>query len=215
MRWIWGAIRSRAARMSASWGGGVKLGMALLRVHRVRFRSWQSSVKFFIRLNSGFHFRIAELNDRANLIGLIIRNHATPVTTTSHIGIDVGGTFTDFSVSLAGHGEILHKVPSTPGEPDRAIIQGLKDLISDPRIAAGEITRPAHGTTVGTNALIQRRVGKVGLITTAGFRDLLEIGRQTRPFVYNIHEDNPKPLVPRQLRLEVRASACAPTAPST
>ncbi len=123
---------------------------------------------------------------------------------SAYIGIDVGGTFTDFSVSLPGHGEILHKVSSTPGEPDRAIIQGLKDLLADPRITAGAITRLAHGTTVGTNALIQRKVGRVGMVTTAGFRDLLEIGRQTRPFVYNMHEDHPKPLVPRELRLEVR-----------
>ena len=206
VRWIWDAIRSRAARMSASWRGGEKPGMALLRVHRVGFHSWQSSVKFFIRLNSRFHFRIAQPTDHANLIGLTIRNHAAPVITTSHIGIDVGGTFTDFSVShWPVTGRSCTKVPSTPAEPDRAIIPGLEGpAFRTSRIAAGGITRLAHGTTVGTNALIQRRVGKVGLVTTAGFRDLLEIGRQTRPFVYNIHEDNPKPLVPRQLRLEVR-----------
>ena len=109
-----------------------------------------------------------------------------------HIGIDVGGTFTDLSVSIPGQSEILHKVPSTPAEPDRAIIQGLKDLLQNPRIAAATVTRLAHGTTVGTNALIQRRVGTVAVVTTAGFRDVLEIGRQTRPFVYNIHEDNPE-----------------------
>ncbi|MFI4987910.1 MAG: hydantoinase/oxoprolinase family protein [Alphaproteobacteria bacterium] len=122
---------------------------------------------------------------------------------TSYIGIDVGGTFTDFSVSLPGRGELLHKVPSTPAEPDRAIVDGLASVLAQHHLSPREVVRLAHGTTVGTNALIQRKVGKVALVTTRGFRDLLEIGRQTRPKVYDIHEDHPKPLVPRALRLEV------------
>ena len=121
------------------------------------------------------------------------------------IGVDVGGTFTDFSVSLPKQNrEILHKVSSTPGHPDRAILEGLTEILSTHRINPNEILRLAHGTTVGTNALIERRVGKVAVVTTEGFRDLLEIGRQTRPKVYDIHRDNPRPLVPRHLRLEVR-----------
>ncbi len=119
------------------------------------------------------------------------------------IGVDVGGTFTDFSVSLSDGREILHKLPSTPGEPDRAIIEGLKQILARGIVAPGEVVRLAHGTTVGTNALIQRRVGKVAMVTTAGFRDLIEIGRQTRPKVYDIHLDHPKTLVPRELRFEV------------
>jgi N-methylhydantoinase A len=124
-------------------------------------------------------------------------------TARAHFGVDVGGTFTDFSVALPGGVEILHKVPSTPDAPDRAIIQGLHDLLADPRLSPGAVARLAHGSTVGTNALIQRRVGTVGMVTTRGFRDLLEIGRQTRPRVYDIHEDHPRPLVPRHLRMEV------------
>ena len=119
------------------------------------------------------------------------------------IGIDVGGTFTDFSVVLPGGAEILHKVASTPAEPDAAIVQGLAEIFSAHRIDTARIMRLAHGTTIGTNALIQRRVGKVGMITTRGFRDLLEIGRQIRPKVYDIHLDNPKPLIPGELRQEV------------
>jgi N-methylhydantoinase A len=122
---------------------------------------------------------------------------------TSYVGIDVGGTFTDLAVSLCDGREILHKVPSTPGAPDRAILQGLSELIDQGRLVGADIARLAHGTTVGTNALIERKVGIVGVVTTRGFRDLLEIGRQTRPKVYDIHEDHPKPLVPRHLRLEV------------
>lgn len=121
-----------------------------------------------------------------------------------HIGVDVGGTFTDFSVVLPAEGRhILHKVPSTPDEPDRAILSGLRDLIDHHGVDPALIGRFAHGTTVGTNALIQRRVGRVAMLTTKGFRDLLEIGRQTRPRVYDIHTDNPKPLVPRWSRYEV------------
>ena len=124
---------------------------------------------------------------------------------TVFIGIDVGGTFTDFSVSLPGEKrEILHKIPSTPGEPDRAIIAGLRDIFTQYGIGPGSVVRLAHGTTVGTNALIQRRVGKVAVLTTEGFRDLLEIRRQMRPQVYDIHLDHAPALVPRELRLEVR-----------
>jgi N-methylhydantoinase A len=121
-----------------------------------------------------------------------------------HIGVDVGGTFTDFAVSLpVENRQILHKVPSTPGEPDKAIIDGMKDLLANHTITPGDIVRFGHGTTVGTNALIQRKVGKVAVVTSEGFRDLLEIGRQVRPKVYDMHQDFPKPLVPRWHRYEV------------
>ena len=71
------------------------------------------------------------------------------------IGVDVGGTFTDFSVSLPDGREILHKLPSTPGEPDRAIIAGLKQILARGIVPPGEVVRLVHGTTVGTNALIR------------------------------------------------------------
>ena len=120
------------------------------------------------------------------------------------VGCDVGGTFTDFAISVPSRGTmILHKVPSTSGAPDQAIIDGLKEVLALQGLAPTDVARLAHGTTVGTNALIQRRCGKVALITSEGFRDLLEIGRQTRPNVYHIHKDNPKPLIERRLRLEV------------
>ena len=121
-----------------------------------------------------------------------------------HIGVDVGGTFTDLVVTVEGENRtILHKVPSTPERPDRAIIDGIREVLAAEGLAAEDVVHLAHGTTVGTNALIQRRGGKVALVTSEGFRDLLEIGRQTRPRVYDIHLDHPKPLVERALRLEV------------
>jgi N-methylhydantoinase A len=117
------------------------------------------------------------------------------------LGVDVGGTFTDFFLVDDTSGETwVHKVPSTPDDPSRAILQGIDALA--PRMPDG-LAYLAHGTTVATNALIQRRGGTVALITTAGFRDLLEIGRQTRPKIYDLKIDNPEPLVPRQRRFEI------------
>ena len=121
-----------------------------------------------------------------------------------HIGVDVGGTFTDLVVTIEGENRsILHKLPSTPERPDQAIVRGIRDVLAAHALNPADVSRLSHGTTVGTNALIQRRGGKVALVTTDGFRDLLEIGRQTRPKVYDIHLDHPKPLVERALRLEV------------
>jgi len=115
------------------------------------------------------------------------------------LGVDVGGTFTDFFLRdvLTGQAR-FHKIASTPDDPARAILEGLSALL--PHGALGFL---AHGTTVATNALIQRRGGRVALITTAGFKDLLEIGRQTRPKIYDLRADHPEPLVPRERRFEV------------
>src|SRR5262249_31331916 len=115
------------------------------------------------------------------------------------LGVDVGGTFTDFFLRDDVTGETRsHKIASTPDDPARAVLEGLNALL--PR---GALAFLAHGTTVGTNALLQRRGGKVALITTAGFKDLLEIGRQTRPKIYDLKADHPEPLVPRERRFEV------------
>ena len=121
-----------------------------------------------------------------------------------YIGVDVGGTFTDLAVNLDdGRGMILHKLASTPEQPARAVIEGVQEILERNGLRADAVRRLSHGTTVGTNALIQRRCGKVALVTSEGFRDLLEIGRQIRPRVYDIHLDFPPPLVERHLRFEV------------
>ena len=126
------------------------------------------------------------------------------MTRDIHIGVDVGGTFTDVVVAIGGEDRIiLHKLPSTPERPDQAIVQGIREVLASQSLEAAAVARLSHGTTVGTNALIQGRGGRIALVTTEGFRDLLEIGRQTRPKVYDIHLDHPKPLVERGLRLEV------------
>ena len=120
------------------------------------------------------------------------------------VGVDVGGTFTDFYASDMECGqERVFKTPSTPDDPAEAILAGLATLQEMAAIPPDDVSRFAHGTTVATNALLQRKGAPVALITTEGFRDLLEIGRQIRPKLYDFKADNPPPLVPRQNRFEI------------
>jgi N-methylhydantoinase A len=121
------------------------------------------------------------------------------------VGVDVGGTFTDFYAFDEDQQLVrIHKRPSTPKNPALAILSGLDDLARDQGVVSGKVARFAHGTTVATNALIQRRGAPVALITTEGFRDLLEIGRQIRPKMYDLKADEPPPLVPRKHRIEIK-----------
>lgn len=121
------------------------------------------------------------------------------------VGVDVGGTFTDFFACRPEDGATrIFKRPSTPHNPGEAIVRGLREMAEALDVDPAAIARLCHGTTVATNALIQRRGGTVALVTTEGFRDLLEIGRQTRPHMYSLQQDHPAPLVPRRRRFEVR-----------
>ena len=120
------------------------------------------------------------------------------------IGVDSGGTFTDVCLFDDATGCVLvWKVASTPDDPSRGIAGGVADAIERAGTDAASVGYFGHGTTVATNALIQHRGARTGLITTDGFRDLLEIGRQKRPDLYDIRVDKPPTLVSRDLRLEV------------
>ena len=120
------------------------------------------------------------------------------------IGVDSGGTFTDVCLFEDETGTVaVWKVPSTPDDPSRGIAGGVADAIERAGTDAGAVGYFGHGTTVATNALIQHKGARTGLITTDGFRDLLEIGRQKRPDLYDIQVDKPVTLVSRDLRLEV------------
>ena len=120
------------------------------------------------------------------------------------LGIDVGGTFTDFYlVNETSKQEHTLKVPSTPDDPSRAIVAGVTTLLQRHGIPPQDISYLSHGTTVATNTILQHGGARVGMVTTAGFRDLLEIGRQKRPSVYDLFADKPLVLVPRHLRREV------------
>ena len=121
------------------------------------------------------------------------------------IGIDSGGTFTDVFLFDDATGAVaVWKVPSTPDDPSRAIAQGTFEGAGRMDKAPDAIGYFGHGTTVATNALIQHRGVKTGLLTTEGFRDLIEIGRQKRPDLYDLQVDKPAPLVTRDLRFGVR-----------
>ncbi len=112
------------------------------------------------------------------------------------VGIDTGGTFTDF-ILFDGRSVRTHKVLSTPEDPSRAVLAGLRELAA---ADAGVV----HGSTVATNAFLERKGARVALVTTKGFEDLLEIGRQTRGSLYDLFWERPEPLVPRSRRYGVR-----------
>jgi N-methylhydantoinase A len=123
---------------------------------------------------------------------------------TIRIGIDVGGTFTDLFLLDEADGKIVrHKLPSTPDEPHKAPIQGIREILGKADATPAQVKFVGLGTTVATNALLERKGAVTGLITTKGFRDLLEIGRQKRPNAYDLFVRKAKPLVSRELRLEV------------
>ena len=120
------------------------------------------------------------------------------------IGIDVGGTFTDFILMNEDDGAIrFFKVPSTPGDPSEAIKSGLIQLMADAGVDGAKVGYLGHGTTVATNIVIERKGARTGLLTTKGFRDVLELGRQARPSIYDYRVRKPPPLVPRERRAEV------------
>jgi N-methylhydantoinase A len=119
-------------------------------------------------------------------------------------GVDIGGTFTDLLLLDEHTGEmIIGKILTTPGDPSVAVIQSLQALLGERHLDPATVSATIHGTTLITNAIIERKGAKTGLITTQGFRDALEIGREKRYDIYDIFLENPDPLVPRALRREV------------
>ena len=117
----------------------------------------------------------------------------------TRLGVDVGGTFTDL-VALSQGRLITAKVPSTPQDQSA----GVMNSIETSEIEPGAVDALAHGMTVATNALLERRGARTALVTTEGFRDVIEIARQNRPSLYDLSQDRPPPLVPRGLRFTVK-----------
>lgn len=126
---------------------------------------------------------------------------------TVRVGVDTGGTFTDFVNEASGHLHVF-KLPSTPSDPSLAIRQGLEQIAAQTGVKLESI-EVVHGTTVGTNALLQRRGARTALITTKGFEDVLAIGRQARPELYNLNAVRPPALVPDDLCFGVRERVSA------
>lgn len=120
------------------------------------------------------------------------------------LGVDTGGTFTDIGLINEETGAVaVTKVPSTPDNPSRAVVNGVVDIIAKEEISPQDINFFIHGTTVATNALLELKGAKTALITTEGFKDVLHIGRQTRPSLYDFYAHRAKPIIPRHLRYEV------------
>src|SRR5262245_58405173 len=123
----------------------------------------------------------------------------------SRLGVDIGGTFTDLVVIDEATGAArVGKILTTPKDPAHAVEQGIAALLEESRTAAGAVRAVVHGTTLATNALIERKGARTALLTTEGFRDALEIRHEGRYDMYDLFIDPPTPLVPRHLRREVR-----------
>jgi N-methylhydantoinase A len=125
--------------------------------------------------------------------------HASSYVPDVRVGVDVGGTFTDLVALVDGELRVA-KVPSTTADQSEGVMAAIGSTGVDP----ARVGAVAHGTTVATNALLERRGARTALVTTEGFRDVIEIARQTRPSLYDLTRRPPEPLVPRDLRITVR-----------
>lgn len=120
------------------------------------------------------------------------------------IGVDVGGTFTDVCMFNQDTGEVnVYKLPSTPWDPSEAIGNGVKEILELHGVSPAAVSNLVHGTTVATNATLERKGAKTAIITTKGFRDLIELARQTRASLYDTQVEKPIPIIYRKMRKEV------------
>ena len=125
-------------------------------------------------------------------------------STSYRLGCDIGGTFTDFVLVDDETGEFqINKCLTTPTDPSYAVEEGIRALLERVPGFMPKIDEIIHGTTLVINAIIERKGAKTALITTRGFRDVLELGREIRYDAYDIFAEYPEPLVPRSLRKEV------------
>jgi len=127
----------------------------------------------------------------------------TPSPAGVRVGVDIGGTFTDIVLTRPDGTLLVNKTSSTPDDPARAVVSGLAALLRGGGIAPASVSEIVHGTTVGSNAVLQKKGAATGLLTTRGFRDVLEIGRIRTPDLFDLTWDKPVPLVERRRRLEV------------
>ena len=123
---------------------------------------------------------------------------------THSLSIDIGGTFTDFTLHDVETGDLsVHKVLTDPEDPASALIRGVREILADTGTAPESLRLVVHSTTLATNAIIERKGAKTALLTTLGFRDVLELGREQIYDMHDLHARYPDPIVPRHLRAEV------------
>src|SRR5439155_22216622 len=120
----------------------------------------------------------------------------------ARLGVDIGGTFTDVALESAGR-RFSAKILTTPEAPERAVLEVIGTVLREAGIAPGDLAIIIHGTTLATNAIIERKGAKTALVTTEGFRDTIEIRHENRFEQYDVNIDLPPPLVPRRLRFVV------------
>ena len=121
---------------------------------------------------------------------------------TSRLAVDIGGTFTDVALEHPG-GRATIKVLTTPAAPEVGVLTGVRSILNTSGVEASNIDLIIHGTTLATNALIERKGARTALLTTAGFRDVIATGNESRYDQYDLNITLPEPLVPRSLRLPV------------
>ena len=120
------------------------------------------------------------------------------------LGIDIGGTFTDFALfDEVDGGFVIHKQLTTPDDPSRAVLEGAATLLARHKVDLASVVEIVHGTTLVTNAVIERKGARTGMLTTRGFRDILDMGREKRYDVFDLRLVFPDPVVPRRRRAEV------------
>lgn len=122
---------------------------------------------------------------------------------SARIGVDIGGTFTDLVLFGDGGETFFTKVPSTPARPEEAVLTGIRQIAETAGVPVSKVAEVVHGTTVGSNTLLQKVGAKTGLITTKGFRDVLEIGRVRTPTMFDLSWEKAVPLIARRYRMEV------------
>lgn len=122
---------------------------------------------------------------------------------SARLSVDIGGTFTDLVLLRSDGVTFAAKVSSTPTAPEDAVVTGMAEVLEAARLSPAALTEVLHGTTVGSNTLLQKLGARCGLITTKGFRDVLEIGRLRTPGMFDLSWDKPEPLVTRRYRREV------------
>ncbi|WP_431305613.1 hydantoinase/oxoprolinase family protein [Sediminicoccus sp. BL-A-41-H5] len=127
----------------------------------------------------------------------------------ARIGVDVGGTFTDVVLALPGGRIVVNKTTTTPHDPGEGVATGIAAVIAEARLDARQVSEIVHGTTVASNTILQKAGARTGLLTTQGFRDVLEIGRIRTPGMFDLAWRKPEPLVPRRWRLEARERIAA------
>ena len=120
------------------------------------------------------------------------------------IGVDIGGTFTDVALVDEATGRIgVAKVPTTPGDLAEVVVDALEMAMRRYDVTAGDVGLLSHATTVVTNAILEERGARAALVTTRGFRDVLELRRAARPNLYDLFQDAPGTLIPRRRRFEI------------